>query len=134
MIDTERHPYVQLLDRIIAAAEAGDAADLYRIYAEDAVIWHNTDDREVGVAQNAKVLEAMPRWVKDRQYTERRIQVFEGGVVQQHVLRGVRIADGEEVAMHACVVVQVNDEGRITRLDEYLDSAEVARFRGRTDH
>ena len=130
MIDAERHPYVQLLDRIIVAAEAGDATDLYRIYADDAVIWHNTDNREVTVAQNARVLEAMPRWVKNRQYADRRIQVFEGGVVQQHTLTGTRISDGERVAMHACVVVLVNDEGRITRLDEYLDSAEVTGFRG----
>ena len=125
----ERHPYVQLLDRIVAAAEKGDATDLFDVYAEDAVIWHNTAAHEATVAQNAKLLEAMPRWVRDRQYTERRFHVFEGGVVQQHVLRGTHIRTGEEVSMKACVVALVNDEGRITRLDEYLDSAETSKFR-----
>ncbi|KAA1422983.1 nuclear transport factor 2 family protein [Mumia zhuanghuii] len=128
MSDTDRHPYVVLLDRIIAAAEAGDATDLYDVYADGAVIWHNHDNREQTVERNAKVLEAMPRFVSDRTYTDRQIQVFDGGVVQQHVLRGVNRESGEKVALHACVVVRVNDEGRITRLDEYIDSAEAAGF------
>ena len=42
------------------------------------------------------------------------------GFVQQHVVRG-RNALGEEFAIPACLVVTVV-EGRITRLDEYLDS------------
>ena len=122
------HPNVQLLDRIIVAAEAGDASDLFDIYADDAAIWHNTDDRTQTVERNAKVLEAMDRFVTDRRYTERRVTAFEGGAVQQHVLRGTNRSTGEEVALHACVVIAVNDEGRITRLDEYFDSAEAARF------
>lgn len=122
------HPNVQLLDRIIAAAEAGDASDLFDIYADDAVIWHNTDDRTQTVERNAKVLEAMDRFVTDRRYTERRVTAFAGGAVQQHVLRGTSRATGDEVALHACVVIAVNEDGRITRLDEYFDSAEAARF------
>lgn len=129
MTDSGRHPHVQLLDRIIAAAEAGDATDLFSIYADDAVIWHNHDNREQTVAENAVVLEKMHTWVRDRSYDDRRIQVFDGGVVQQHVLRGVHIRSGEPVELHACVVVQVNDEGRISRLDEYLDSRQAASLR-----
>jgi ketosteroid isomerase-like protein len=122
------HPNVRLLDRIIVAAEAGDASDLFDIYAEDAVIWHNTDDRTQSVERNAKVLEAMDRFVTDRRYTDRRVTAFDGGAVQQHVLRGTRRSTGEEVALHACVVIAVDDHGRISRLDEYFDSAEAALF------
>ena len=129
MTTTERHPYEILLDRIVAAAEAGDATDLFDIYAEDAVIWHNHDDKETTVQQNAKLLEAMDGWVADRKYTERVMHVFDGGIVQQHVLRGVHRRTGEPVALHACAVVTVGPDGRITRLDEYLDSAEAARLR-----
>ena len=125
---TDRHPYVQLLDRIIAAAQAGDPADLFNVYAPDAVIWHNHDGVEQTVEQNAKVLRRISERVTDREYTERRIQLFEGGVVQQHVLRGTNVRTGEPVTLHACVVVTVGEDGRIQRLDEYLDSAEAARF------
>ena len=128
MSSAETHPYVQLLDRICAAALAGDATDLYDIYAEDGVVWHNHDNREQTVAQNARLLEKMPQWVSDRGYADRRIHVFPGGAVQQHVLKGTRISTGEPIALHACVVIAVNDEGRITRLDEYLDSAEAMKL------
>lgn len=122
------HPNIVLLDRIIAAAEAGDATDLADIYAPDAVIWHNHDDKETTVEQNGHLLEGMARWVSDRRYTERRVSAFDGGAVQQHVLRGTRVSTGEEVALHACAVITVNDDGKITRLDEYIDSAEAASF------
>ncbi|MFI5430118.1 nuclear transport factor 2 family protein [Aeromicrobium sp. UC242_57] len=122
------HPNIVLLDRIIAAAEAGDPADLFDIYTPDAVIWHNHDNKEQTVEQNAKLLVGMSRWVSDRRYTERRVTAFEGGAVQQHVLRGTRVSTGEEVALHACAVITVNSEGKITRLDEYIDSAEAAQL------
>ena len=125
---TDRHPHVQLLDRIIAAAEAGDPTDLFDIYAPDGVIWHNHDGIEQTVEENARTLRAIAKRVSDRRYTARRIQLFDGGVVQQHVLRGTNVRSGEPVELHACVVVTVNDEGRITRLDEYIDSAEALRF------
>jgi ketosteroid isomerase-like protein len=128
MTENDVHPYVQLLDRITVAALAGDGSDLFNIYTEDAVIWHNHDDREQTVAQNVKLLERMPQWVKDREYADRRIQVFEGGAVQQHTLKGTRISTGEPIALHACAVIQVNEEGRITRLDEYFDSAEAMKL------
>jgi ketosteroid isomerase-like protein len=54
--------------------------------------------------------------------------VFPGGFVQQHVLRGTRKHDGERLALPACIVCAVKD-GKITRLDEYFDSARVAEFR-----
>ena len=128
MTENDVHPYVQLLDRITVAALAGDGSDLFNIYTEDAVIWHNHDNREQTVAQNVKLLERMPQWVADRDYADRRIHVFEGGAVQQHVLKGTRISTGEPIALHACVVIAVNDEGRITRLDEYIDSAEAMKL------
>lgn len=122
------HPNIALLDRIVVAAEAGDPADLFDIYAPDAVIWHNHDNRVQTVQQNARMLEGMSRWVSDRRYTERRVTAFDGGAVQQHVLRGTRVSTGEEVALHACVVIQVDAEGRISRLDEYIDSEEAKTF------
>ena len=51
-----------------------------------------------------------------------------GGFVQQHVLRGTRKHDGARLALPAYVVCAVKD-GKITRLDEYFDSARVADFR-----
>lgn len=122
------HPFTKLLDRIIAAAEAGEPADLLDIYDDGAVIWHNTDNREKSVYGNMKMISTWDEYVTDRKYTDRRIHIFDGGVVQQHVVRGTQRGTGEQIALHACVVVAVQD-GKIVRLDEYIDSAEAARFR-----
>jgi len=65
--------------------------------------------------------------VPERRYTDRRIEAFEGGFVDQHLLRG-RLASGKEVSMAACLICKVVN-GRITRLDEYFDSAALATWR-----
>ncbi|MBB4632731.1 nuclear transport factor 2 family protein [Sphingosinicella soli] len=47
--------------------------------------------------------------------------------MQQHTLYGTR-QDGERLTLPACMVCRV-ENGKITRLDEYFDSARVAEFR-----
>jgi ketosteroid isomerase-like protein len=56
-------------------------------------------------------------------YEDVRCQATADGFVQQHVLRGT-VGAGVEIAIPACIVTTIRD-GRITRLDEYLDSAHV---------
>jgi len=50
------------------------------------------------------------------------------GFVQQHVLRLTR-QDGTRVELPGCIIATCAD-GKITRIDEYLDSAQVARLVG----
>jgi hypothetical protein len=91
------------------------------IYAPDAKLWHNNDEIEQTVDQNLRVLAWLIRALPERQYRILRREILPDGFFQQHVLEGV-LADGQPFAMHACVVVQSKD-GRIIRLDEYLDPA-----------
>lgn len=113
-------------DRLFGAIEAGDLEAVRALYAPDAVIWHNTDGREQTVEQNLRVLRWVVDHLADRRYEEVRRAPTATGFVQQHVLRCTR-AGGERVEVPACLVVTV-DEGRITRLEEYLDSAHIARL------
>lgn len=46
---------------------------------------------------------------------------------QQHVLTGTRGKDGGPVSLTAALVARVRD-GKIVRIDDYIDSAEVATF------
>jgi ketosteroid isomerase-like protein len=117
-----------LAKRFFDAVEAGDIDTLYGCYAPDAKIWHNTDDAEQSRDDNAATLKGFVARISNRVYANRRLEVFEGGFVQQHELRGVR-ADGVAVRLTACIVCAV-EGGRITRLDEYFDSAQVAKFVG----
>jgi ketosteroid isomerase-like protein len=117
-----------LAKRFFDCVEAGDVEGLVACYAPDARIWHNTDRAEQTPAENRATLNAMVARILDREYADRRLQVFPGGFVQQHVLKGTRAHDGVRVELPACIVCQVTD-GKVTRLDEYFDSAQVAAFR-----
>lgn len=117
-----------LCKRFFDCVEQGDIDGLVDCYAPDAKIWHNTDELEQGPEDNRKVLSGMVTRIEDRVYDNRRVEVFPGGFVQQHVLRGTRKHDGVRLALPACIVCAVKD-GKITRLDEYFDSARTAEFR-----
>jgi ketosteroid isomerase-like protein len=109
------------------AIEAGDIGKVRDTYASDAVIWHNFDGRESTREENLVTLNGFIRAVPSRRYTQRRLDVFDRGFVQRHLLAG-KLANGKEVSLAACVVCAVKD-GRITRLDEYFDSAALAKWR-----
>jgi ketosteroid isomerase-like protein len=113
-----------LATRFFDAIEAGDAATVADCYADDVAIWHNTDRQIETKADNVKTLSGFIRHIPTRRYEDRRLTVYPGGFVQQHLLAGVR-PDGKRVELPACLVCAVAD-GRITRLDEYFDSEQVA--------
>ena len=113
-------------DQLFAAIEEGDLDAVRALYAPDAVIWHNTDGVEQSVEQNLGVLRWVVDHLADRTYEEVRRFPTASGFVQQHVLRCTR-RDGVRAEVPACLVVTC-DDGRITRLEEYLDSAHVARL------
>jgi ketosteroid isomerase-like protein len=122
--DTET---LALAKRFFDCVERGDIEGLLACYAPDARIWHNTDEAEEGPADNGVTLSGFVKRIADRVYGERRVHAFPGGFVHQHVLAGTR-KDGVRVTLPACIVCEVKG-GKITRLDEYFDSARVAEFR-----
>jgi ketosteroid isomerase-like protein len=116
-----------LAKRFFDAIEKGDIDAVRAIYAPDAVIWHNNDNLETSREDNLKVLTNFIKAVPTRHYLDRRVGAFDGGFVQQHLLKG-KLANGKDLALACCIVCEVKD-GRITRLDEYFDSAALAVFR-----
>jgi ketosteroid isomerase-like protein len=118
-----------LATRLFDAIERGDVDGVVDCYGPDLVVWHNFDGLEQSREDNLKTLAGLIERIGERRYEDRRLNVFEGGFVQQHVLTGVR-KDGVRVSLPGVLVGAVRD-GMITRLDEYLDSAHVAAFRAR---
>lgn len=121
-----------LATRFFDAIEQGDIAAMRASFADDAAIWHNTDELVVTPDQTAQVLAGMVTRIKDIAYAERRLTVFPGGFVQQHALTGRRVHDDVAVRLPCAIVCRV-EGGVITRLDEYFDSAHVANFRKYAD-
>jgi ketosteroid isomerase-like protein len=119
---------IALAERFFQAIEAGDEAAITAIYAPDARIWHNFDNQEQTVAENLRVLRWMIRRLSGRRYRVLRREAFPGGFLQQHVLEGV-LPDGQRFELAACVVCTVQN-GRISRVEEYLDSAGTKPLQG----
>ena len=82
------------------------------------------DNRELVKGQVMKVVSYLAERVRNLAYEEVKVRVTEDGYVQQHVLRGTA-PNGEDVHAYACVIVTL-EEGRIRRVEEYLDSAQLA--------
>lgn len=119
---------LELCDQLFRAIERGDTAAVREIYAPDAVIWHNNDQAEETPERNLRVLGWVTKNVQNLRYEDVRRHATPTGFVQQHVLRGTA-PNGTPLEVPACVVCEVRD-GRITRLDEYLDSAHTAPLQG----
>ena len=105
------------------AIEAGNIETVYNMFSADAKIWHNPDEGIVPREVTAKTLKAMHKLLSNIEYQERRVSSWPTGFVERHLLTGVRKADGVKVRMPVCIVCDINSEGKITRLDEYFDSA-----------
>jgi ketosteroid isomerase-like protein len=110
-------------DHFVKSIERGDTAAVRACYAPDGKIWHNTDHLEQSVDQNIARVEWLGRTLTNPHYRILRRVALPDGFLQQHVLEGIR-ADGQRFELDACVIVTMAN-GVITRLDEYLDSAQT---------
>lgn len=110
-------------EHFVTALERGDVDTARACYWPDAKIWHNTDKLEQTVDQNLKSLAWFARTLPERHYRIVRREALSDGFLQQHVLEAT-LPNGQAFALHACCVIRMKD-GKITRLDEYIDAAET---------
>jgi ketosteroid isomerase-like protein len=114
-----------IADGVVAAITAGDSEALGNLYADDVVIWHNTDRIEMTKEQNLASLDALAAMTTARSFSNIRRYDIAGGFVQQHVMHlDWGSGSGE---LPGCLIVMVED-GKITRADEYFDGATIATF------
>jgi len=111
-----------LADRLLAGILAADESLVRAVYAPDAKIWHNFDQRDQTVDENVASLHDLHRRATGLQYTQIRRFLAPEGFVQQHVLVGS--AKGGALEMPAMIRFWASD-GRITRLEEYLDTRQA---------
>jgi len=114
-----------LADRLFAAIEAGDGATLADLWSDDVTVWRLGGGPARDKARALKVIAWFVDSTTDRRYEVLDRQIFEGGFVQQHTLHAVD-ATGAPLSFRACLVVRVSMDGLITRIDEYLDPADLA--------
>lgn len=118
MTDAEKLEFAR---RFFAAVECFDLDTVRSLYAPHARIWTAQDPADRSPEENLAVL----TWVKDNvrnfRYEEVRCQPTPTGFVEQHVTCGTAPGGGE-FRFPACLVVRV-ENGQVTRLDEYFDTA-----------
>ena len=100
---------------------------LAEIYADDCIVWHNVFGRDTSGQQNLAALPASYEGQRRRTYNDRTINTFDGGFVIQYTLHGVQHS-GHQGALWICIVALCSD-GRITRIDEYMDSGKFPAWR-----
>lgn len=112
-------------EALFASIEAGDYDAVAAMWTDDVLVWHSGDAKDNRRERALKVI----RWFMDvtvaRRYEVLDRQFFEGGFVQQHVLHADG-KNGESIALRVCIVIKVDSEGSITRIDEYFDPADMA--------
>ena len=109
-----------LCHRFFDAIEQRDIGAVAALYHDDLQFWFNATDKTSTKAENLAAMSAGNSRHRRRTYNDRIVHTFPGGFVMQYTLNIVH-HDGEQTALFPCVVALVHD-GRILRIDEYIDS------------
>ncbi|OBI08215.1 nuclear transport factor 2 family protein [Mycobacterium scrofulaceum] len=112
-------------DRLFTAIEKGDYAAVDRMWSDDVAVWRVGARRDDGKARALRVIDWFITATTERRYEILDRRFFEGGFVQQHVLHATGHA-GQSISMRVCIVIRVGGNGRLDRIDEYFDPAEIA--------
>jgi ketosteroid isomerase-like protein len=121
----------EVADRLFSAIEDGDQATVDQMWSDDITVWRVGRGPAKSDAK-ARALRVIAWFISIT--TERRYEILDRqefangtdrGFLQQHVLHASGHA-GQSVAMRVCIVIKVDNEGLISRIDEYFDPADLA--------
>jgi uncharacterized protein len=113
-----------LADRFYGALLGGDIEGCTRLFADDAVVWHNYDLAEQSPADALAQAVAMSSFDTRFEVIER--VTLPGGWLQQHRFH-FRFPDGEAETLAALHRAHVR-AGLIARIDEYMDTGQLGRI------
>ena len=129
MPSTTTQDIAEAADRLFAAIENGDKAAVAAMWSEDIAVWRVGAEGDDDKARALRVINWFIRITTQRRYEILDRQLFENesdrGFVQQHVLRAGGHA-GQSISLRVCIVIKLDTEGLISRIDEYFDPAGLA--------
>lgn len=111
--------------RLFEAIENGDQPAVASMWAPGVAVWHTGDREDSDRDRALRVIGWFIGTTTTRRYEVLDRQFFDGGFVQQHVLRADGV-NGAAMALRVCIVVKVDPAGSIVRIDEYFDPADLA--------
>ncbi len=124
MSDADSEAITELADRLFAAIENGDIAAVEQLFSPDVAVWKIGDEHPNGRDRSVRIIAWFVNATVDRGYQVLDRQLFDGGFVQQHILHA-NGRTGASIAMRVCMVIRLDADGLIRRIDEYFDPAEI---------
>ena len=113
-----------LVERFHTALAAGDPVLLADVYADDVTVWHTFDRVDQDRDQNLRALVWMYEHVEGLTYDDIRVAYTDDGFVQQHTFRATK-----PKLDVPCMFRAWCRDGKITRIEEYLDTADTVALR-----
>lgn len=135
--DASKAQILDVADRLFAAIENTDIATVERMWSDDILVWRPgarrdddkpraAGDRVVHLGHHRAPLRnsgppGLRQWLRWLRWLRWR----RPGFVQQHVLHATGTA-GQTIALRVCIVIKLDINGFINRIDEYFDPADIA--------
>jgi ketosteroid isomerase-like protein len=117
----------ELADALAAGIDGRDADGFVAALAPGAIVWHNHDRQEVDAIENMASVAILGQMVEGLKSETLYLAPTAHGFVFQFVVRGTVTSNGKPFEMHNCIVATTAD-GKITRIDEYVDPTIGAQF------
>ncbi len=120
---------VDVADRLFSAIEKSDVDAVDRLWNDGIAVWRSGARRDDDKARALRVIDWFVTVTAERHYEILDRQLFDSGTisgfVQQHLLHATGHA-GQLIALRVCIVIRVDTNGQIDRIDEYFDPAGIA--------
>jgi hypothetical protein len=94
------------------------------LYESTATAQHNFDAGPGPIQDGFKSIKFIKRFVPDFRFDDMRVHSSQRSATLQYVIRG-SLGDGATLEVPACIVLAFSNDGRITSLEEYLDTAQI---------
>jgi ketosteroid isomerase-like protein len=108
-----------IADRLFQAFVDHDGDALRDLCAPEARFWSSAMGGEADLEQMVTTIGGMKAMIGNHRYDEVRRLVAPDGFVEQHRVHST-MPSGEKLDLEACVVVRVDEDDRVVRLDEYV--------------
>lgn len=110
-----------LVIQMFDAIEAGDIERLASCFAPGAIAWHNDNPKWEDVRVSFPILKALHDSATQVRYLDRRVTEAGNTCFVQHILTA-SFQSGAVLHLPIIMRVDVDDDGRVSRLEEYYDS------------
>jgi ketosteroid isomerase-like protein len=119
----------EIADRLFSAIEKSDVDAVDRLWSDGIAVWRPGARRDDDKARALRVIDWFVTATTERHYEILDRQLFDSatisGFVQQHVLHATGHA-GQLIALRVCIVIRIDTNGQIDRIDEYFDPVGIA--------